>query len=99
MAIAALVLGLVSLVCAVLAICIPASLGWLCIVALVLGIVAIVLSSMAKKACVAAGQPTGKATAGFVCGLLGLIFGAISLIVWISCVICAAAILSGAGVI
>ena len=96
MAAAALVLGLISLVCAVIS---WFAIYWLCIIALILGIVAIVLASKAKKACVAAGQPTGKATAGFVCGLLGLIFGAIGCVIWISCVICASAVLSGAGII
>ena len=52
----ALVLGLVSLVCAALAIFVPAKIGWLCIVALVLGIIAVVLGSKAKKACVAANE-------------------------------------------
>ena len=90
----ALVLGLVSLVCAALAIFVPAKIGWLCIVALVLGIIAVVLGSKAKKACVAANEPTGAATAGFVCGLLGLILGAIACIVWISCAICVASVIN-----
>lgn len=94
LATAGLVLGLVSLVAAVLAIFFPAKMGWLCIIGLILGIIAIVLSSKAKKACVAANEPTGAATAGFVCGLLGLILGAIACIVWISCAICVASVIN-----
>ncbi len=80
-----LVLGIIALVCGVIS---WFALFWLCIPALVLGIIAIALSSGAKKSRVAAGQPTGAATGGFVCGLLGLIFGALGCILWISCVIC-----------
>lgn len=87
----ALVLGIISLASAVISLF---ALAWLCIVALVTGIVAIILGSKAKKACVAAGQPTGAATAGFVCGLLGLILGAIGCIIWISCVICVASVVN-----
>lgn len=67
MAIASLVLGIVSLVFA----CVSFSviLGWLSIVALVMGIVGIVLAGVAKSK-----GKSGSATAGLVLSILSTIF-------------------------
>ena len=73
MAIAALVCGILSLVCACFG-----TFAW---IGVVLGIVAVVLGVMANKA----GKDT-KATAGLVMGIIGL---ALSAIIAISCTVCA----------
>ena len=72
MAIAALVCGILSLVCTFF--------GMFAWAGVVLGIVAVVLGIMANKA----GKDT-KATAGMVMGIIGL---AVSAIVAISCTVC-----------
>lgn len=57
------------------------------IIALVCGIVAIVLSVKGKKANVAAGEPTGMATAGLVLGIIGVVLSGITVV----CFACATA--------
>ena len=76
MAIASLVLGIVSLVFA----CVSFSviLGWLSIVALVMGIVGIVLAGVAKSK-----GKSGSATAGLVLSILSTIFSFVPGILWI----------------
>lgn len=73
MAIAALVCGILSLVCACFG-----TFAW---IGVVLGIVAVVLGVMANKK-----EKDTKATAGLVMGIIGL---ALSAIIAISCTICA----------
>lgn len=66
----ALVCGIVSIVFAVVG---GIMFGVVCgVIAIILGVVAVVVGINTKKA-----QGNPKATAGFVCGLLGLIFGII----------------------
>lgn len=73
MAIAALVLGILSLVLSVISFFL---LGWLCFIALALGIVAIVLACVVRKK----GE---KATGGLVCGIIGTSISSIWSIVYI----------------
>ena len=68
-------LSMVSLILGIVSV----ALAWvhwvLAIVCLIAGIVAIVLSVKGKKASVAAGEPTGMATAGLVIGIIGVVLG------------------------
>ena len=79
MAIASLVLGIVSLI----------FMWWpvLSIIAIFTGLIGIVLGAMGQKSLAATGQPTGAATAGIVCSIIGLVFG---IIFTIACYACAA---------
>ncbi|MDR1668522.1 MAG: DUF4190 domain-containing protein [Oscillospiraceae bacterium] len=81
MAVASLVLGIISLVFMF----IPG----VSFVGIAAGVVAVILGALAMKQLKAAGQPTGMATAGLVMGIVGL---AIATIVTIVCgaAICAA---------
>ena len=83
MAIASLVLGIVSLVFA----CVSFSviLGWLSIVALVMGIVGIVLAGVAKSK-----GKSGSATAGLALSILSTIFSFVPGILWIIVIMAAA---------
>ncbi len=83
MAIASLVLGIVSLVFA----CVSFSviLGWLSIVALVMGIVGIVLAGVAKSK-----GKSGSATGGLVLSILSTIFSFVPGILWIIVIMAAA---------
>jgi len=72
LAIASLVLGIISIV---LAFIMPLFVGFVC------GIVGIVLAVQARKK-----EKTGMATAGLVCSIIGTIFGAISVICVVACV-------------
>lgn len=83
MAIASLVLGIVSLVFA----CVSFSviLGWLSIVVLVMGIVGIVLAGVAKSK-----GKSGSATAGLVLSILSTIFSFVPGILWIIVIMAAA---------
>lgn len=56
------------------------------IIGLALGIVAIILSSGVKNA----GAENGMSKAGFICGLIGTILSAVTLIIGIACVGCVA---------
>jgi hypothetical protein len=71
-AIASLVLGILSLICALF--------GWSSIAGLVFGIIGVVLGAKARKE-----AQTGLATAGFVCSLLGMILCAVGLVCAIAC--------------
>lgn len=88
--ITSLVLGIVAVV-----------LAWfygINIIALICGIAAIPFSISGKKKAVAAGQPTGLATAGLVLGIIGTVLAAIGFLACTVCV-CAvgeAAVVSGA---
>ena len=73
MAIAALVLGILSLVLSVISFFL---LGWLCFIALALGIIAIVFACIVRKK----GE---KATGGFVCGIIGTSIASIWSIIYI----------------
>ena len=84
MGIAALVLGIVSLVFVFT--------GPISFVAVITGIVGIVLGALARKKLAAEKLPTGAATAGLVMSIIGVVIGAI---VWISCVACASAVTKG----
>jgi ABC-type phosphate transport system permease subunit len=77
MAVAALVLGIVSLV-----FCFIPGLNF---VALIVGIVGIVLGALARKKLKEQNQPSGMATGGLVMSIIGTILGAI---LWIACVAC-----------
>ncbi|MCR4963045.1 MAG: hypothetical protein K6B40_04110 [Firmicutes bacterium] len=72
LAVASLVLGIISLVCAFL--------GWGAILGLATGIAGTVLGAKARKI-----SQTGMATAGFVCSLIGLICSAAALLCVIAC--------------
>ena len=80
--IAALVLGIVAIV-----------LAWfymINIVALICGVIGIILAVKGKKAAVAAGAPTGMATAGLVLSIIGTCIAAIGFFSCTLCVLCAA---------
>lgn len=82
LAIAALVLGIVSIV-----------LAWFYmvnIVAVVAGVVGLVLAIMAGKSYKELGQKNGMATAGLVLSIIGLAFSLIGFFVCTVCVCCAA---------
>lgn len=83
MAIASLVLGIISLVLA----CVSFSviLGWLSIFALIMGIVGIVLAGVAKSK-----GKSGSATAGLVLSILSTIFSFVPGILWIIVIMAAA---------
>jgi hypothetical protein len=84
MGIAALVLGIVSLV-----FCFT---GGLAFIAPILGIVGIILGVIARKKAIAAKESTGAATAGFVMSIIGVILGTI---LWLACIACASAATKG----
>ena len=72
-AVASLVLGILSLICAFF--------GYGAILGLIFGIIGTVLGAKARKT-----SQTGLATGGFVCSLIGLIFSAVGLVCAIACV-------------
>ena len=81
-AIASLVLGIIGVVFGVI-------LGWtgaLGIVGLVVSIVGVYLAVKARNAIPVNGDGRGMATAGWVCGIIGIVFGGIIA----ACVLCAA---------
>ncbi len=80
MAIASLVLGIVSLVFAFT--------GPLSIIGAIVGIIGIVLGALSRKKLKKAGQPTGMATGGLVMSIIGTI---LCLIFWVACIVCAGA--------
>lgn len=72
--------------------------GVLC---LICGIVAIVLAVKGKKANIAAGEPTGMATAGLVLGIIGVVLSGLTVICAAACgaALCAAAgTIQGSGI-
>lgn len=77
MAVASLVLGIVSVVFALL--------GPLAIYGGIAGIVGVVLGALGKKRLQEAGQPTGMATAGLVLSIIGTV---LCLAIWIACAAC-----------
>jgi len=81
MAIASLVLGILSLIL----LWIP----WIGIIAILTSIIGIVLGVMGKRQLLEADAPTGIATAGIVTSIIALI---LSSLFTLACVICAAAI-------
>ena len=82
MAVASLVLGIVSIVFSVFT---GGALGWL---GAIIGLVGIILGAMAKKD----PEKKGMATAGLVCSIIGLVLG---LILYVACVACIGAAASG----
>jgi len=78
MAIAALVLGIVSIV-----FCLIPGLNF---IAPILGIVGIVLAILAKKQLAEANEPTGMATGGLVTSIIGTVLG---VILYLACAACA----------
>ena len=81
MAVAGLILGILSLVGG----SIPVTAAfpmWL------FGLIGIILSSIARKKAKIAGQPSGMATAGLVLSIIGFI---LSLVTFIACLACAGA--------
>jgi len=72
-AVASLVLGILSLVCAFF--------GYGAVLGLLFGIIGTVLGAKARKV-----SQTGIATGGFVCSLIGLIFSAVGLVCAVACV-------------
>lgn len=85
MAVASLVLGIISLVIAVGAG--AANMGW---VGSICGIVAIILGALSRK-----GEKKGIATGGLVCGIIALCWGVIATIACVSCLGAGASMLSG----
>ena len=83
MAIASLVLGILSLII----MWIP----FISFVAIILSVIGIILGAIGKKQLATAGQPTGMATAGIVLSIISL---ALSTIFVIACGACAAAVSS-----
>ena len=71
-AIASLVLGIISLVCALF--------GFGAFLGIILAIIGVVLGSKARKI-----NQTGLATAGFVCSLVGLILNGVAIVCVIAC--------------
>lgn len=87
--VAALVLGIVATV-----------LAWfymINIAALICGVVGIILAVKGKKAAVAAGAPTGIATAGLVLSIIGTCLAGIGFFSCTLCVLCAAGSVGAAG--
>ena len=80
MAVASLVLGIISLVFII----IPG----LQFIGAIVGIVGIILGALARKKLKAENQATGTATAGMVMSIIG---AALSIIMYIACVACIAA--------
>jgi hypothetical protein len=87
MAVAGLILGILSLVGGGIPIANHFPL-WL------LGLVGIILSATARSKAKRSGQPTGVATAGLVLSIIGFSF---SLIVFVACLVCAGAVASSLG--
>ncbi len=81
MGVAALVLGIIGLVFAL----IPTLFGITQLVGLVLGIVALVLGVVGRKQSVEQGLPTGTATAGLVLGIIAVVLGGL---LYASCMYC-----------
>ncbi|SDL40221.1 hypothetical protein SAMN04487759_11733 [Kandleria vitulina] len=74
MAVASLVLGIIAIVIGLFT---TGLLGWL---GAIIGIVGIILGVLARK-----NNPSGIATAGFVCSIIGTV---ISLLFYLACVAC-----------
>ncbi len=81
MAIAGLILGIVSIILGCFG-------GWFSIIALPLAIVGLVLSVVGGKQLKAAGKSAGVATAGLVIGIIAVIITAIFFFVCGVCVLC-----------
>ena len=73
MAIAALVLGIASLVFSVIGFITAGALYWAAFLGFVLAIVGLVISCVAKKK-----GASGKATAGLVCSIVALVLGTLA---------------------
>lgn len=69
---ASLVLGILSLICALF--------GYGAILGLILGIIGVVLGAKARKI-----NQTGVATAGFVCSLIGLVICGVAIVCVVAC--------------
>lgn len=82
MAVASLVLGILSIVFALII------LGFQ-IVAAIVGVAGIVLGVVARKNLKEQNSPTGMATAGMVLSIIGTILG---VLMWLLCVVCVGAI-------
>ena len=84
MAVASLVLGIISIVFTVFT---AGALGWL---GAIIGLIGVILGAMGKK------DPAkkGMATAGLVCSIIGLVLG---LLLYVACVACVGAAASGLG--
>ncbi|MBQ2819015.1 MAG: hypothetical protein IKM67_04890 [Clostridia bacterium] len=70
---ASLVLGIIALVCTFFG-----SFGW---IGVIVGIIGIILGAMAKKR-----NPSGVATAGFVCSIIGTVICGIGFLACAACV-------------
>lgn len=79
MAVASLVLGIISIILSIF----PIVGGWLG--SALIALVGVVLGALAAKS----GEKHGLAVAGLVCSIIGL---ALSLIFWIACAACAASL-------
>ncbi len=84
MAVASLVLGIVTLVCIFLG-----PLGW---IGVILGIVGIILGILAKKT-----APSGMATAGLVCSIIGTAICGLSFLACVACAGCVSSSTAGLG--
>ncbi len=77
-------MGVASMVLSIIALVLAVIMPYLFYVTVPLGIVSIILAAVAKKK-----APNGKATAGLV---MGIIATALSLLMWLACAACAAAV-------
>lgn len=73
-AVASLVLGILAIVGSFFGI-------WFSIISVIMGLIGVILGAKARKQ-----AQTGVATAGFICSIIGLIFGAIGMVCAIACV-------------
>jgi len=89
-AIAGFVLSIIGIVFGILS-------GYFSLVGLPVSVVGLVLAIVGRKQLKAAEQPSGLGTAGFVLGIIAVVFSAIAFFTCGICIICAADTLNGIG--
>lgn len=78
-------MSIAAMVCGILGI-VGSFIPFVCYVTFILAILGIVFGCKAKKLATENNEPTGMATAGLVCGIIGTVLGSLGLL----CVACAA---------